>query len=122
MPSTLAAFAGLVPATITGEVELRAMYGGLQSAVGVIAVIGALRPALESGALLTLTCLYVGLCSTRIGSAVMLGDSSAYTIGAASFESLSAVICILLLRRQHGSNGLAPSASSNFTQGRRYGR
>lgn len=99
VPSTLTSFAGLVPSTLTAEVELRAMYGGLQSAVGVLAMIGALRPARASGALLTLACLYLGLCSTRIGSALMLGDASPYTVGAASFETLSALICILLLRR-----------------------
>lgn len=99
VPSTLTTFAGLVPSTLTADVELRAMYGGLQSAVGVLALIGALRPARAGGVLLTLACLYLGLCSTRIGSALLLGDTSAYTVGAAIFESLSAAICIVLLRK-----------------------
>lgn len=100
VPSTLTTFAGLTPSTLTAEVEIRAMYGGLQSAVGVLALIGALRPARADGVLLTLACLYLGLCSTRTGSALLLGDSSFYTVGAAVFESLSALICILLLLRQ----------------------
>lgn len=99
VPSTLTTFAGLSPTTLTAEVEIRAMYGGLQTAVGVVAAIGALYPRRTEGVLLTLSCLYLGLCLTRTGSALILGDASVYTLGAASFEGLSALICIWLLRK-----------------------
>ena len=99
VPSTLTTVAGLVPSTLTAEVEIRAMYGGLQSAVGVLALIGALRPAQTQGVLLALVCIYLGLCSTRASSAILLGDGSSYSVGAAIFESLSALICFVLLRK-----------------------
>ena len=98
VPSTLTTFAGLSPTTLTAEVEIRAMYGGLQTAVGVLALIGALHPRRSEGVLLTLSCIYLGLCLTRSSSALLLGDASAYTLGAAGFEGLSALISIWLLR------------------------
>jgi hypothetical protein len=45
-PGSLAEAAGVAFMSPTGETELRAMYGGLQAAVGTVAFAGALRPDL----------------------------------------------------------------------------
>jgi len=85
--------------TATGLIELRAMYGGVQTAVGVFALIAALNARWRQGALLGLTCIYFGLCTTRTGSALMAGDFSSYTVGAFGFEWTSALLALWLLRR-----------------------
>ena len=47
-PGYLADAAGIVSTTATGNIELRAMYGGLQAGIGALAFAGALRPALDA--------------------------------------------------------------------------
>jgi hypothetical protein len=98
-PAALSEIAGLSATNTTALVELRAMYGGLQSAVGILSLIGALQVRRTQGVLLTLACLYLGLCSARGVGAVLAHDGSPYTLGALGFETLSAFICLWLLRR-----------------------
>lgn len=97
-PAFLASAAGVTSTTATGQVELRAMYGGLQTAVGVFALIAALNHRWRPGAFLALSCLYFGLCTTRTGSALMAGDFSSYTVGALAFEWTSALLSLWLFR------------------------
>ncbi len=50
-PGFLAGAAGVTSTSATGSTELRAMYGGLQVAIGVLALAGALRPPAAAPAL-----------------------------------------------------------------------
>ena len=103
VPGTLTEFAGLVPSNTTAMTELRAMYGGLQGAIGILALIGATHTRRANAVLLALSCVYAGLGSTRTIAALLAGDSSMYSIGALSFECLSAAISIWLLRKTNRS-------------------
>jgi hypothetical protein len=98
-PGSLAEAAGVVATTATGTIELRAMYGGLQAAVGVLALVGALRPALAPHALLALGTLAAGLGCTRLAAALHAGVFESYTIGALGLEWTMLVVAIVLWTR-----------------------
>lgn len=97
-PQALAEMAGVTATTATGTVELRAMYGGLQSAIGVLALGAGLSAAWRKQGLLALLFVYAGLGSARLASAAVTGEFSNYVIVAVAFELGSALIVWLLLR------------------------
>lgn len=89
--------AGVLAATPTGTTEIRAMYGGLQAAIGALAVAALIRPRLASGVLLTLVFITGGLASTRLLGLLMDGGFSAYTGGGLGFEIVSCAAALLAL-------------------------
>lgn len=99
-PAQLAELAGVAATTPTGSTELRAMYGGLQAAIGLLALTGALRRDLERTALVAIAFLTCGLFSARTYGALVDGGLSGYTGGAIVFESSLAALSIWLLRQQ----------------------
>ena len=98
-PGFLDAFAGVAATSTTGTVELRAMYGGMQMAFGVLALLGALRPAFTRTALLATAILCAGLGSSRLLGAIAASEVSPYTRGGLVFELGSTGIAAFLLRR-----------------------
>jgi hypothetical protein len=98
-PGLLAESAGVAATTPTGSTELRAMYGGLQAALGVLALAGALRASLARPALVALFAVASGLLLTRAAGLVLDGGFSAYTGGALAFEASMAGFAAWLLSR-----------------------
>jgi hypothetical protein len=98
-PGSLADAAGVAAASATGTIELRAMYGGLQAAVGALALAGAVRPALATHALLALGTLAAGLGVARFGAAAAAGVFESYTLGALGLEWAMLVAVVALWRR-----------------------
>ena len=100
-PGMLAGSAGLTATTVTGTIELQAMYGGLQVAVGVMCVMGLLRQDCEFVALYALLFLFAGLAVVRVSLGLMRGDFSDYTVIAMIFESASLLFLLwyILLRK-----------------------
>jgi hypothetical protein len=98
-PGFLAGAAGVAALSPTGNTELRAMYGGLQAALGVLTLTGALSQAMMRPALLTLAFVCSGLGSTRLLGVLLDGGLSSYTISGLAFEFLSAALAIRFLRR-----------------------
>jgi Domain of unknown function (DUF4345) len=98
-PGSLAEAAGVVATTPTATTELRAMYGGLQIAIGALACAALARPRLAAGVLLTLVFLTGGLASTRLLGVVMDGSWSGYTAGRLGFEVASAALALFALSR-----------------------
>lgn len=98
-PGYLAGAAGVAFQSPTGQTELGAMYGGLQAALGVLTLAGALRDSMTRPALLTLAYLCAGLGSTRLLGVLRSGGLSSYTIAGFVFELLSTVLAISCLRR-----------------------
>lgn len=107
-PGALAESAGVVATTATGTTELRAMYGGVQIAIGALALAAYIKPRLASGVLLALVFLTGGLASTRVMGALMDGGWSSYTAGGLGFETVSVVLCLLALGK--GQAGTSASA------------
>ena len=99
-PDFLDAFAGVVATSSTGTVELRAMYGGLQTAFGVLALLGALRPAFTHAALVAIAILCAGLGSFRLLGAVAASEVSSYTGQGLAFELGATALAVFLLRRR----------------------
>jgi len=98
-PAQLAGSAGVGFLSPTGSTELRAMYGGLQAALGALALGGVLRASLERPALIALLFLTSGLASARISGVFLDGSLSVYTIAGLGFEFTTAAIAGWLLAR-----------------------
>ena len=89
--------AGVVATGTTGTVELRAMYGGLQAAIGVLSALAIFRPALQRPALILLVCICSGLGLARLLASLMAGEFSAYNGGALVFEWGAAAVAVWVL-------------------------
>jgi hypothetical protein len=98
-PASLAEAAGVAFQSPTGSTELRAMYGGLQAGIGILAALGALRVAWRQSALVALGFLAAGLLAARLAGLALDGGFSSYTGTALAVESVSAVAAFLLLAR-----------------------
>lgn len=98
VPEALAANAGVGALSKTGSAELRAMYGGLQIAVGALAAYGVAKPEFERGAVTTLLFLTLGLGLARLCGAALDEGFSAYTGLGLLFEFGTAALASLALR------------------------
>lgn len=99
-PGFLAEAAGVAASSTTGTIELRAMYGGLQAAVGALAALAVLRASWVRPALAMLAFLCAGLFLGRALGAGLGGELSLYTTLALGFELLCALLAAALLARQ----------------------
>jgi hypothetical protein len=96
-PSSLAASAGIVAQSATATTELRAMYGGLQAALGVLALLGVFADHLRRPALIAIGFLTAGLASTRLLGVLIDGGLSGYTVAGLGFEVVSATLAAWLI-------------------------
>lgn len=110
-PSIVADATGMQLATGTATVEVRAMYGGLQTAVGLLALLALFREPLRGPALLTLGLLFFGLASGRLVGIAVDADPGVYNYVALVFECVSAAAALALLPRSApvvADHGLSP--------------
>jgi Domain of unknown function (DUF4345) len=98
-PEFLAGAVGIVASTATASTELRAMYGGLQMGIGMLAGAALLAPSLRRPALLALAFLCTGLATTRALGVALDGGLSSYTVTGLAFEIVSASLAVALLPR-----------------------
>ena len=98
-PGYLAEVTGVTASGATALIELRAMYGGLQIAIGALSGLAVLRSDLRRSALVTLAFLCTGLGVTRLGAAALGSELSAYTAMALAFEFVLAGLSIWFLSR-----------------------
>jgi hypothetical protein len=98
-PGMLADAAGVVAKTPTATTEIRAMYGGLQAAIGALALAAVFRERLIPGVLLTLVFLTGGLAATRLAGVFIDGSMSEYTGGGLGFEIVSCTLALFTLSR-----------------------
>ncbi len=103
-PEMLSGAAGLVAKSKTGKIELQAMYGGLQTGVGVLCLLGAFRERLQDAAMLALLFVFAGLAVVRVSLGLSQGDFSGYSLFAMSFESLC-LIYLLWYQLSRSSTG-----------------
>jgi hypothetical protein len=92
-PGMLSGAAGLRATSVTGEIELQAMYGGLQVAVGAMCLMGLLRERFQPVAMYSLLFIFAGLAVVRVSLGLTRGDFSGYTVFAMSYETA----CLLFL-------------------------
>ncbi len=98
-PGMLADAAGVAYNSATGGTELRAMYGGLQVAIGALALAGFLREHLAASALLAIAFLCGGLFTARLLGLAFDGGFSAYTGMGLGFEATSLFFALWLSPR-----------------------
>jgi len=97
-PDFLEGAAGIASSSPTGTTELRAMYGGLQAAIGTLMLAALVRPRLSETALVVLAFLCAGLGLARLVGAVADGAFSSYTVSALLFEFGLFAIATFFLR------------------------
>ena len=100
VPGSLEANAGVLASHGTGSAELRAMYGGLQAALGALCALGFLNPDYRRTALVALLFLVLGLGIARLAGAALDDGFSAYTGMAFAFEFGTAALVAVALRRE----------------------
>jgi hypothetical protein len=98
-PGYLGNAAGVTFLSPTGSTELRAMYGGLQAAVGALALAGLLRAPLRRTALVSLGFLTTGLGLARLAGVALDGGLSSYTALGLVFEISTAGLSAFFLSR-----------------------
>ncbi|MEE4279686.1 MAG: DUF4345 family protein [Halieaceae bacterium] len=100
-PGLAARLAGLEIVNGDGYAELGAMYGGLQTGVGLFLVLAALRPSLQPAALLLLV-FGIGLLAVLRGASALRSSEivTAYTWGALAFETLVTALAAALHTRR----------------------
>lgn len=102
-PEALSAFAGLEASSATALTELRAMYGGVQIAVGLSALLGFFRAVYVDKVLFTQLVVVSGLATARLLAALVAGDWSGYTVGALIFEWTTVLLCVMAMRSRSAS-------------------
>jgi hypothetical protein len=103
VPQALAATAGVSATTLTGLIELRAMYGGLEMAVGAFALSAAWLPGMLRSGLLAMGLACAGLGVTRLVSAAYAGEFSTYTRQGLALELALAALALWLFLRQRAA-------------------
>jgi len=112
-PATPAGYAGMEIAQASASTEVIAMYGGLQTALGVLLVAWAWRPHLVVPALVLVLVTVGGLALGR-GSGLLRNGSDAYNLGAVGYEATTAILAAIALyleRRYRKDTGAAPAGS-----------
>jgi hypothetical protein len=99
-PARLAESTGVIASTPTGSTEIRAMYGGLQAAIGVLALLAVFRPDIVKSALVCLATLAGGLLTGRLIGLAIDGGYTGYTGMAIGFEVFFVGISSFLLGRR----------------------
>ena len=105
-PAFLQEAAGVAATSDTGTTELRAMYGGLQVAIGLLALFALMDATRVRSTLWCLAILIGGIGIARVLGALLAGDASSYTLGGVSFELVAATWATWLLARD---TALTPS-------------
>ena len=98
-PSVVADQTGMQLATGVATAEARAMYGGLQTSVGLLALLGLMRPGLQPAVLLALVFVFFGLASGRMVGILVDPDPGVYNFAAFVFEALFGLLAMMLLQK-----------------------
>ena len=103
-PQVPAGYAGLSMTNGDAFAEVGAMYGGLQTGFGLFCLLGALKADLYRPTLAALLLVVGGLALGRLYSTLTGTDPVAvYTWGAMAYESTTAIIAFLALRKSWGT-------------------
>ncbi len=98
-PAALDASAGVAATSTDGLIELRAMYGGMELAIGLSALWALWRPRWTCHVLFLNGVITGGIGAGRLIGAVLAGSASVYTLSALSFELSAAALCWVFAKR-----------------------
>jgi hypothetical protein len=103
-PQLLTEYTGMGLSDATAMIEVRAMYGGLQTSMGLFLIYSALHVSRVSNGLLVALFIFVGLAGARAFGMAIDGGDNGYNFIAVTFESICGVICLVLLQRSGNSS------------------
>lgn len=84
--------------------EVGAMYGGLQTGIGIFCLMAAIRPEYYRACLTLLVMVIGALAVARLVSALIGTDTvTAYTWGALAYELATATLAAIALRQSAGA-------------------
>ena len=106
-PSMPADYAGIALSTSSGETEIRAMYGGLQAALGAFLIFCAVSTSRQAEGLRTMAFLMGGLALGR-AFGLLLDGLSPYNVYALVYESVAALVALWALRQSQRTDGANP--------------
>jgi len=99
-PSTATDYAGLTMTNGDAFAEISAMYGGLQLGLGLLCLLGALKPRFTHTGLTAVAFVIGGLVVGRTTGFLVGSDPvTSYTYGALAFEWVLTILSILALRQ-----------------------
>lgn len=99
-PDIPAGYIGYVMTNADAVVEVSGMYGGLQTGFGLWCIFGALNQGYSRAALLSIVFSIGALAIGRVvGLSQVVGDAGGYTYGAIVYESITALLALVSLRR-----------------------
>ncbi|MEK7258559.1 MAG: DUF4345 family protein [Pseudomonadota bacterium] len=103
-PAIPAGFAGLVMSNGDAAAEIGAMYGGLQTGVGIFCLVSVIRLEYYRAGLLLLVTAIGALALARLLSLLIGTDTvTAYTWGALAYEIVTAILAAIALGQSSGT-------------------
>ena len=99
-PAVVKDMAGVVADTTSGRIELRAMYGGFQTAASLLAGLAVFRPALQTATLLFLFVWLGGTVLGRLYGVAIDGEVSGYIRLALGYELVGTALAARFLFRK----------------------
>jgi len=106
-PSVVADQTGMQLSTGVASAEVRAMYGGLQTSAGLLALLGLLRPGVQPAVYLAFVFVFFGLASGRMVGILVDPDPGAYNFAAFVFEAVFGMIALMLLSKSSAESSPA---------------
>jgi len=98
-PATPAGYAGLIISNGDGFAEIGAMYGGLQTGLGLFFLLALLKPAFFRSGLIVLVLAIGSLAIARLSSSLMTDQTiTVYTYGALIYEVATACVAFIALK------------------------
>ncbi len=91
-PETIANESGIVLSSPGAAVEARAMYGGLEFALGLYFGVSAAHSVWAKSALVVLVVVFGGLAVARSSGLLLMGEADAYNLRALAYESTSLLL------------------------------
>lgn len=104
-PGFVASIVSLEPTAASALIELRAMYGGLQTAIGLLALSGALMADLRRPTLLMTLILLGGLALARASAIMIAGLWDFYNLFALVYETATALAALVAVARPTSGAG-----------------
>lgn len=96
-PFKTAAFVGLSALNENAEIELRTMYGGLIGGLGIINLLGALKPKRTENAVWATAWSFLGVGIVR-SCGCLFFNADVWQIIFAIFEMIAAATCFIMLK------------------------
>ena len=92
----------------TGNTDIRVMYGGVQTAVGLMAALALFKKAYVKNILFALAFLGCTMAMSRGYGIIVDSSATLYNWGVVGFEAFAGIAAILLLQSLANSTGVNP--------------